>query len=232
MTLTPDEALRHVESRSEDLAQARPEYNHATNALCIVGRREWTRGLFIDRRSFLTSYDPGRDDAESSILFRILAAAIPVCAGISLEYYFSGVDPVKYGSGSKLPHNLVSLLGVMEGSSSDLRTGLYQQMIEIHEPMRLLFVVETTPEAMLSIIDRHAGIGRLCRGDWVQLAVINAETSQLQLYRDGGFEPYQPVGTELSEAASSLECYEGSRDHLPFRSIRETQAISPGGVRL
>ena len=221
LTLTADEALRHAESRAQDLAQARPEYNHATNALCIVGRREWTRGLFLDRRAFLTSYDPAQDDEESSILFRILAAAIPVCAGISLEYYFSCVDPVKYGSGSKLPHNLVSMLGVMEGSASDLRTGLYQQMIEIHEPLRLLFVIESTPEAMLSIINRHEGIGRLCRGDWVQLAVIDAETSKLQLWRKGRFKPYEPATDELPEVASSLACYEGSRDHLPFRSITE-----------
>ncbi|MFT5091422.1 MAG: hypothetical protein ACI93T_000235 [Porticoccaceae bacterium] len=221
LTLTADEALRHAESRAQDLAQARPEYNHATNALCIVGRREWTRGLFLDRRAFLTSYDPAQDDEESSILLRILSAAIPVCAGINLEYYFSCVDHVKYGSGSKLPHNLVSMLGVMEGSASDLRTGLYQQMVEIHEPLRLLFVIETTPDAMLSIINRHEGIGRLCRGDWVQLAVIDADTSKLHLWRKGRFEPYEPSTEELPEVASSLACYEGSRDHLPFRSTKE-----------
>jgi len=221
LTLNPDEALKHVESRGQDLAQVRPEYDHATNALCLVGRREWSRGLFIDRRAFLTSYDPRQDDADSSILFRILAAAIPVCAGIGLSFYFSTVDNVKYGSGSKLPHNLVSLLGVMEGTSSDLRTGVYQQVCEIHEPMRLLFVIETTPEAMLSIMDRHEVIGRLCRGGWVQLAVINVETSQLQLFNKGQFKPWQPSTDDLPELASSLACYEGSRDHLPFRSIKD-----------
>lgn len=220
LTLTPENALRHAEARSEDLAQARPEYNHATNALCIVGRRDWTRGLFLDRRAFLTSYDPAQDDEQSSILFRILAAAIPVCAGISLEYYFSCVDHVKYGAGSKLPHNLVSMLGVMEGSASDLRTGLYQQMVEIHEPLRLLFVIESTPQAMLSIMDRHEAIARLCRGGWVQLAVIDAESSDMQLFRNGKFEPYAPSTTKLPEVASSLECYQGMRDHLPFRSIQ------------
>ena len=133
------------------------------------------------------------------------------------------MDYVKYGSGSKLPHNLVSMLGVMEGSASDLRTGLYQQMVEIHEPVRLLFVIETTAEAMLSIMDRHEGIGRLCRGGWVQLAVIDAETSKLQLFRGDHFEPYEPSTDELPEAASSLACYEGSRDHQPFRSIKETR---------
>jgi len=221
LKLTPAEALRHVEQRAEDLSQVRPEYNHATDALCFVGRREWSRGLFIDRRVFLTSYDPAQDDEESSILLRILGAAIPVCAGINLEYYFSCVDNRKYGSGSKLPHNIASLLGVMEGATSDLRTGLYQQMVEIHEPMRLLFVIESTPEVMLSIMDRHEGIGRLCRGEWVQLALLDGDTSEMLMFRDGEFVPYQPTTDKLPIVNSSLEWYRGQRGHLDFASIRD-----------
>ncbi len=137
LTSTDEEAIRHVERRSEDLAQVRPEYNHATNAACFVGRRGRTRGCSWIAR-FLTSYDPSTDDDTTTILTRIMQAVIPVCGGISLEYYFSTVDNVGYGCGTKLPHNITSLLGVMEGAASDLRTGLSQQMVEIHEPMRIL----------------------------------------------------------------------------------------------
>src|SRR5688572_5769786 len=49
----PLAALAHVEGRAADLAQPRPEYGHATNAFCIIGRRARTRGLFLDRRAFL-----------------------------------------------------------------------------------------------------------------------------------------------------------------------------------
>ena len=76
LTLSFAGARQHVESRAEDLAQVRPEWGHATNAICIVGRRERTRGLFLDRRAFLTSYDPTQDDAESTILTRILQAVV------------------------------------------------------------------------------------------------------------------------------------------------------------
>lgn len=117
-------ARQHVEARAEDLAQVRPEWGHATNAICIVGRRERSRGLFLDRRAFLTTYDPTQDDEEHAILTRILQAVFPVCAGINLEYYFSYVDNTGWGSGTKLPHNVASLLGVMDGAVSDLRTGL------------------------------------------------------------------------------------------------------------
>ncbi|TWU43650.1 hypothetical protein Poly51_62610 [Rubripirellula tenax] len=213
---TPEEALRHVERRSEDLSQVRPEYNHATDALCFVGRREWSRGLFLDRRSFLTSYDSRQDTSDHAILLRILSAAIPVCGGINLEYYFSAVDNKKYGSGTKLPHNIVSLLGVMEGANSDLRTGLYRQMIEIHEPMRILFVIETTPAALLSIMDRHEGIGRLCRGNWVQVAVLDHESSSIQVYRNGEFVPFTPDATKLPSAKDSVAWFRGHRENLPF----------------
>jgi uncharacterized protein YbcC (UPF0753/DUF2309 family) len=83
----PDQALKHVQERAQHLAEPRPEYGHATNAVCIVGRRSLTKGLFMDRRSFLVSYDATVDPADEG-LARLLGAAGPVCAGINLEYYF------------------------------------------------------------------------------------------------------------------------------------------------
>jgi uncharacterized protein YbcC (UPF0753/DUF2309 family) len=215
LDISVEGALRHVEERSEDLSQARPEYNHATNAMCLVGRRALSRGLYLDRRSFLASYDPEQDDAEGTILGRILQAVIPVCAGISLEYYFSCVDVAGYGCGSKLPHNITSLLGVMEGAASDLRTGLSAQMTEIHEPMRILFVIETQPAVMQGVIARSEVIGRLCRNQWVQLAVIDSGTGALAVWNGESFAPYAVSAPELPEAISSHDWYRGWRGNLP-----------------
>jgi uncharacterized protein YbcC (UPF0753/DUF2309 family) len=219
LSLTADEALRHVEARAEDLAQVRPEYGHCTNAVCYVGRRWRTKSLFLDRRTFLTSYDPTQDDASGTILARILQAAIPVCAGISLEYYFSYVDPTGYGCGTKLPHNITSLLGVMDGAASDLRTGLPWQMTELHEPVRILFIIETTPEIMLSIIDKNPVIKQLVVNDWVQLAVLDPGSPKIQLYRGGRFEQYTPESNDLPIVQSSVDWYRGWRDHLGYASV-------------
>ncbi len=225
MTSSDEEALRHVEQRSEDLAQVRPEYNHATNAACFVGRRGRTRGLFMDRRCFLTSYDPTTDDASTSILMRIMQAVIPVCGGISLEYYFSTVDNVGYGCGTKLPHNITSLIGVMEGAASDLRTGLSQQMVEIHEPVRILFIVETKPESILSIMDRNTLIKTTIRNRWVQIATLDPSSNQIHLFQDDQFEPYEAGPHVLPTVPVSRDWYRGWREPLGFSKV-EAKAVA------
>lgn len=219
LSADPEDALRHVEGRAADLSQVRSECGHATNAVCLVGRREWSRGLFLDRRAFLTSYDPREDDPSHAVLAGLLAAVIPVCGGINLEYYFSRIDNRGYGCGTKLPHNVVSLLGVMDGAGSDLRTGLPWQMVEIHEPLRILFVVETTPAAMERIIAGNETIGRLVRGDWVQLATIEPDTGVIHLHRDGCFELFDRPLEDLPAVANSAAWYRGQRDHLGFALI-------------
>ncbi len=217
--MTPAQARRHVEERSEDLAQTRPECGHATNALCVVARRSRTRGLFMDRRAFLTSYDPTLDDEQGFTLTRLLSAAVPVCGGINLEYYFSYVDNPGYGCGTKLPHNVTSLLGVMDGHASDLRTGLPWQMVEIHEPVRLLFVIETTPTVLSGIFARNPGIGRLCEHGWVQVATLDPYSPQMHLLRGNKFEPYQPTSPPLLSVPSSADWYRGQREHLGYAQL-------------
>ncbi len=219
LTLSFSEALEHVEERAEDLAQTRPELGHATNAITIVGRRSWSRGLFLDRRAFLASYDPTQDDENSTILAGILSAVFPVCSGINFTYNFSNVDNIVLGSGTKLPHNLAALVGVMDGAASDLRTGLPWQMVEVHEPLRSLFIIETTADRMFTIMDRNAGISQLCRNRWIQLALIHPETRALTLFGDNGFVPHEAVATVLPQASSSAEWYRGWREHLEFAQI-------------
>ncbi|WP_165244164.1 DUF2309 domain-containing protein [Paludisphaera soli] len=225
-----DEAVRHVEGRAGDLSQTRPELGHATNALCIVGRRERTRGLFLDRRAFLTSYDPSGDDEAGTILAGLLRAVFPVCGGINLEYYFSRVDPGGYGCGSKLPHNITSLLGVMDGPSSDLRPGLPWQMVELHEPMRILIVVEATTERLARVLEADASMTRMVRNGWVRVAALDPDGPVVYVHRGDGFERHDGPVPDLPRAASSLDWYRGWRDHLGFASIVPAPTASPAGI--
>ncbi|MCA9048419.1 MAG: DUF2309 domain-containing protein [Planctomycetaceae bacterium] len=219
--LTAGQALSHVQQRSNDLSETRPEYGNCTNAMCFVGRRSRIRGLFLDRRSFLMSYDPTTDAADSSVLLGTLSAVIPVCEGINLLYTFSAIDSSGWGAGSKLPHNVTSMLGVMDGAGSDLRPGLPWQGVDIHEPMRLLFVIETTEAAMLSIMSRNPVIDRICRGGWAQLALLDPNSNRLSRYSDGRFIPHEPQETAFPVVKRSANWFTGSRDHLAFAMVEE-----------
>lgn len=223
VNLSPAAALRHVEARAVDFSQARPELGHVTNAACVVGRRSLTRGLFLDRRAFLTSYDPERDPT-GAILERILLSVGPVGAGINLEYYFSCVDNERYGCGTKLPHNVTGLLGVMDGAESDLRTGLPRQMVEIHEPVRLLLVVEASVASLTAIYARQPGIRELVGNGWVQLVSMDPETGAMSRFTPRGFESVQPSPEPLPVVASSSEWYRGHRDFLPPALIDPARA--------
>src|SRR5205807_3102205 len=140
---------------------------------------------------FLSSYDPTQDP-DDRYLADLLAAVVPVAAGINLEYYFSFVDNDRYGCGTKLPHNVTGLVGVMDGHASDLRTGLPWQMVEIHEPVRMLFVVETTPERMMKVVNANASLKKLVENRWFRLTTIDPESGQIHVYRNGAFHEYRP----------------------------------------
>jgi uncharacterized protein YbcC (UPF0753/DUF2309 family) len=214
---SPEAALRHVEARSHDLSQARPELGHMTNASCVVGRRDLTRGLFMDRRTFLVSYDP-TIDPEAKILERTLLAAGPVCAGINLEYYFSAVDNDRFGAGTKLPHNLTGMIGVMDGAASDLRTGLPRQMIEQHEPMRLLLVVEATPDTLMMILNRQPALMELVANAWLLCVSVDPNTGAQHEFVPGqGFVPIDHTAEPpTARAPDSASWYKGKSEFLPF----------------
>jgi len=174
--------------------------------------------LFLDRRAFLVSYDAGQDPTDKS-LAALMAAVVPVSAGISLEYYFSFVDNDRYGCGTKLPHNVAGLVGVMDGHASDLRTGLPWQMVEIHEPVRMLFVVETTPERIMKVVNASASLKKLVENRWFRLATIDPETGEIHVRRDSGFEPLEGALERLPVAFTSAEWYRGKLRHLPMAWI-------------
>jgi len=211
--MSPERALAHVEGRANDLAQARPECGHATNAMLLVGRRDRSRALFLDRRCFLSSYDP-HQDPDGSHLRGILATALPVCAGINLEYYFSFVDPHVYGCGTKLPHNICALLGVVDGQRSDLRSGLPRQMTEIHEPMRLLVVVEAPLDRLQQVLEAEPQLLRLVEGRWVQLAALEPDRQVVNMFEDGAFRRHFLEAEPLPKAKDSHEVFAGRRGHL------------------
>ncbi|MGE0931473.1 YbcC family protein [Peijinzhouia sedimentorum] len=203
-----------VKKRSVSLFEPRPELNHATNALCIIGRGSLTKKLFLDRRPFMNSYDY-RQDPEGKLLLSILNAAAPVCGGINLEYYFSRVDQQKLGAGTKLPHNVVGLFAVSNGIDGDLRPGLPSQMIEVHDPIRILFIIEHSPNVVLETIQRNPSTFEWFQNEWILLAIKDPYSNKILRYKDGKISEYLPLNSKPQITDEILSFIKESQDNLP-----------------
>lgn len=212
-----------VKKRSVSLFEPRPELNHATNSLCIVGRRDLTNHLFLDRRAFLNSYNP-EIDPEGKYLFGILKAAAPVCGGINLEYFFSRVDNYKLGAGTKLPHNVMGLIGVANGTDGDLRPGLPSQMIEVHDPLRLLIVVEQKPDVVLKTIKSNADTYEWFINQWVNLVALDPESRVFYSFSNGEFVPHQPLVNHVGVADNAEHLIESTDENIPVCIINNHSA--------
>ena len=177
-----DEASERTKRRSLDWSQVRPEWGLSRHSTFIVGRRLLTQGINLEGRTFLHSYDYLQDPS-GRYLEIIMTAPMIVGNWINMEHYFSTVDPSVYGSGSKVYHNVVSRVGVMNGSQSDLCVGLPVQTVldgetPYHEPMRLFVIIEAPLERISMIMSRHDILKRLIGNQWINLVALDPVTME------------------------------------------------------
>ncbi|NWF73060.1 MAG: DUF2309 domain-containing protein [Nitrospirae bacterium] len=189
--VTETDAVTHVRKRSTDWSQVRPEWGLSNNTSFLIARRELTKGLDLEGRVFLHSYDY-REDPSNRLLEVILTGPQVVAQWINMEHYFSAVDNDVYGSGSKIYHNVVGRLGIMSGPWSDLRLGLARQTVmngdvPYHEPMRLLTIVAAPRERIDKLIARHHDVLKhFYHNEWVHLVALEPEEGILYRYRPTG----------------------------------------------
>jgi uncharacterized protein YbcC (UPF0753/DUF2309 family) len=171
-------AKNHVLKRSSDWSEVRPEWGLARNAAFIVGPRSLTKDLELDGRCFLHSYEWAEDE-EGKSLETILTAPMVVAEWINTQYFFSTLNNIAYGSGSKITHNVTGKFGIMQGNSSDLMQGLPLQSVNstddhcYHEPMRLQVIVYAPRSILEMLIEKHAILQTLLFNHWVILVAID-----------------------------------------------------------
>jgi uncharacterized protein YbcC (UPF0753/DUF2309 family) len=188
----PAVAMLGVRRNSLDWSQVRPEWGLSGNAYFIIGRRALTQGTALNGRAFLHSYDY-RLDPKRRLLENILTGPLVVGQWINMEHYFSTVDNERFGSGSKVYHNVAGRFGVMTGNYSDLRTGLPSQTVlkngqPYHQPMRLITVIEAPFDMALQAIEDVVAVKRLVRNEWIRLLIVDPETSLVNIYEDGQWQ--------------------------------------------
>ena len=199
-----------VRVRGHDWAQVRPEWGLASNAAFVIGPRSITAGLDLACRVFLHGYD-AEGDEEGSALETILTAPLVVGVWISAQYYFSSVDPDQFGAGDKTLHNPVGGIGVVLGEGGDLQVGLPAQAVgigerRIHEPLRLLAVVQAPIERIDAIIQRNQVLQDLFGGKWMTLAARSHGDEPWSIRSPGGtWTTWHPADESVDHTSASLE---------------------------
>lgn len=177
---------RKARLRSQDWAQIRPEWGLARNAAFIIAPRDLTISLDLDGRCFLHSYCH-QQDPQGLFLTTILTAPMVVAQWINMQYFFSTIDNVAYGSGSKITANVMGKIGIMQGNASDLMTGLPLQSVysndvdPYHEPQRLMTVVLAPRIAISKIINEQPVLKKLFGNGWVQMVAIEPDNHKIYL---------------------------------------------------
>jgi hypothetical protein len=175
--ISNDHAEKNILKRGKDWAQVRPEWGLAGCNAFIIAPRNRTKGVNLEGKSFLHSYD-WKTDKNFKILESIMTAPMIVTSWINLQYYASTTDNERLGAGNKTLHNVTGGIGVLEGSAGDLRIGLPWQSIHDgkkyqHLPQRLNVVIEAPTEAITTILQQHASIRNLCDNSWINILALN-----------------------------------------------------------
>lgn len=190
-------SLRAVRRRSRDWAEPVAELGLAGNMAFVIGPRHLTAHADLGRRVFLHSYDP-EADPDGSVLGGILTAPLIVAQWINAQYYFSTTDPDTLGAGSKAVHNVLADIGVLSAGGGDLRRGLPLQSVRagtrlLHEPVRLLAVVEGDPAHIDAALDTSPTLHRLVANRWIHLVARPGPGSPWQRRTPSGWSEHEPI---------------------------------------
>lgn len=187
--MTADALLAALRRRASDSAETRPEWGLVGNAAFLIAPRARSRGCRLHGRVFLHDYD-ATQDADGRVLELLMTAPMVVTHWINWQYHASVCEPLRYGSGNKVLHNVVGgHLGVFEGNGGDLRIGLAQQSLHDgrdwqHEPLRLTVIIDAPAAAIDRVLAGHATVRQLVEHGWLHL----------WRFADDGFEVRQRSG--------------------------------------
>ena len=173
---------------SVDWAQTRPEWGLAKNAAFIVVPRNFIKKIDLEGRCFLHSYNFNTDE-NLEMLTTILTAPMIVAQWINCQYLFSTLDPIAYGSGSKVTQNFTGKIGVMQGNASDLMHGLPLQSTHrsdfdaYHEPLRLITIIYAPRNFISNVIIKNLLLEKLAKNEWVKFCCIDPRDRKVYLLK-------------------------------------------------
>ena len=107
------------------------------------------------------------------------------------------------------------------GVEGDLRAGLPLQMIEVHDPIRLMMIVEHYPEVVLEVIQQNKNTYEWIKNEWIIFVVVHPETYETYRFENGAFTHYQPLKKLLDTVENVDSLVESHDQNLPVYLIKK-----------
>jgi hypothetical protein len=106
-------------------------------------------------------------------------------------------------------------------------------MIEVHDPVRLLMIVEQQPEIVLATISANPELYHWFMNEWIHLIAVDPCKKSLYRFTAGAFVPYVPLTQHVPEVEDISSIIETStlmetsrildaiREHIPVHVLKE-----------
>ncbi|NDC28781.1 MAG: DUF2309 family protein, partial [Crocinitomicaceae bacterium] len=107
------------------------------------------------------------------------------------------------------------------GVDGDLRTGLPNQMIEVHDPLRLMVIVEHFPDVVLKTMQINPSTYEWFYNEWVKIVVLHPTEKAAYLFVKGAFVPYDGLGQLLPKIQEDelMNLLKVEHDNLPVMEL-------------
>jgi len=123
----------------------------------------------------------------------------------------------------------MGLFGVANGIDGDLRPGLPSQMIEVHDPVRLLVIVEHQPDIVLKAIQSSPEVFEWYNNEWVHIVALHPVEKQFHYFKNGVFSKYEPItnASEIKTIRNMKEFIEGAKEMTTNHIVHATEENLP-----
>jgi uncharacterized protein YbcC (UPF0753/DUF2309 family) len=118
----------------------------------------------------------------------------------------------------------MGLFGVANGIEGDLRPGLPIQMTEVHDPVRLLLIIEQYPQIVMEAISQLQEVHEWYLNEWIHLVVFDPSSEKLYRFNDGQFSPYFPLHS-VPVIDNVAQLIESSKENIQAHIIMNTQCL-------
>jgi hypothetical protein len=93
-------------------------------------------------------------------------------------------------------------------------------MVEIHEPIRMMFVVEQAPDTIDRAIAKLGPLRRSLDNEWVRLASYDPNSRKIKLYSKSGWTDFDfPPYLSVPSAPRSEDIFVGCTESIPVHLL-------------